>query len=215
MEIYKFGASVDLPINADYHIYQVTKEWNEQSVSWTQSEAGTSWQKEGGDHEIAELDIHHYEGTANGWQDFIVTAGIQDFVKNPESNYGFIIRLPGEGKEHTADECFFGSSEYHNDSQKPKLTVTYDMNSGAGTGEMANKSRYTACKRTNDGHSIYIPFVGMSMVRVYDMHGRRVTENKTAGNLWFEIPNVLPQGMYMVSIENGTQTRSLRMWLSK
>lgn len=144
-----------------------------------------------------------------------MTSAVQEFVKNPGLNYGFIIRLPGEGQENKADECFFGSSEYHINSQKPKLTVTYDMNTKINVINSTEDTKYVAFKRTQKSCLIHIPFKGMSTVTVYDMFGRRCITTQTIGSQWHEIPGVFPQGMYIVSIENGMQTRTRKIWFSK
>ncbi len=61
------------------------------------------------------------------WVPFNVLSAVQEFVKNPSNNFGFLIV-----NTKSTQEIDFASSENANSQQRPKLTITYDLKSGVG-----------------------------------------------------------------------------------
>jgi hypothetical protein len=56
---------------------------------------------------------------------FDVLDAVQEFVEYPEENFGFMIV-----NTRKTQEVDFYSSEYTNEKQRPKLTITYDAATG-------------------------------------------------------------------------------------
>jgi hypothetical protein len=95
-------------------------DWQENTANWT-----TPWTNEGGDYDsTTALDTYQYNGSENRlWHTFDVTSAVKDFVAEPESNYGFMVCA--EFPNHRT-ENHYRSSEANEQSERPKLTITYE-----------------------------------------------------------------------------------------
>lgn len=94
-------------------LYRMTKEWDESSATWASLSGGVStW----GNNQI---DLN-FNTKKNVWEDYDVTATIQNFINGEEENYGFCMgyRLDDFG-------CYYFSSEYSDISKRPKLVIEY------------------------------------------------------------------------------------------
>ena len=128
MELYAFkyvGGSQ----TGDYSIFKVTRAWSEEEADWNNASYGQQWSKEGGDYSSQAVAKVTAWPRSNGktWMPFDVLDAVQEFVENPEENFGFMIV-----NTRKTQEVDFYSSEYTNKEQRPKLTITYDYDEETG-----------------------------------------------------------------------------------
>jgi len=96
------------------------------------------WTTPGGDLG-AIVGQHPNTGGVNEWRPFTLdVATVQDWVSNPDRNFGFMIRL--EGGEN--DACGIYASEAGNKALTPKLTVMYDAATRAAKAPVAAQPRF-------------------------------------------------------------------------
>jgi len=69
--------------------------------------------------------------TVKIWEDFTITAAINDIVNNGQANNGFLISFPDRGGDKYGGWATgFCSSEHPTTAQRPKLTIIYTTNTG-------------------------------------------------------------------------------------
>ncbi len=120
MAIYKYGNYSSYTQSGDYNIYKITKSWQETGTNWS-----SPWSKAGGDYGSTKLGSYNYNGSENNvWHTFDVKSAVEEFIVNPGSNFGFLIIAEPSGTPE--QENYYRSSDYTTQSERPKLTVTYD-----------------------------------------------------------------------------------------
>lgn len=96
-------------------LLRITGDWNEQTVTWNNQPLTTA---------NASIAIAA-STTATQVYDIDVKTHVQDMVLNPSANFGWMIKLNGEGTAATS-EMYYASSDYTTDiSKRPKLVITY------------------------------------------------------------------------------------------
>ncbi len=118
-----------------YEIYQLLRGWSESQTTWNQASAGVAWQTAGaqgtGDRGSAVLGTI----TASSLGQYVISlnaaglAAVQQWVDQPESNYGLIV----QDYVSATNGVMFNSSEASNVSLRPKLTLTYQAPAPADT----------------------------------------------------------------------------------
>ncbi len=98
----------------------ITTEWEEDEVTWR-----TPWDDDGGDFINNPLDENN-NSDVQTWEDYDVTSAVEDFIDDPSSNYGFLIK-------HTAETVGvkFISSENSDQEKRPKLTLYFEKDTEA------------------------------------------------------------------------------------
>lgn len=96
--------------NGPKRVFQITKSWNENSVTWN-SRPSTASQA-----------IATSSNTATSvWEDYDVTATVKEIVENNAPNNGFMVAIVRSGYKGV-NYC---SSEHSTVANRPKLTVTF------------------------------------------------------------------------------------------
>lgn len=96
-------------------LQRITGDWNENTVTWNNQPATTA------------TSLITIAATTSSTQVFNadVKNQVQDMVRNPALNFGWLFKLNGEGTTLTS-ELYFASSDYTTDiTKRPKLVVTY------------------------------------------------------------------------------------------
>lgn len=159
--------------------FRLTTPWSEDGPlpSWTDI-----WNKPGGDFDSTELDgIGRAIDT--GWCDVTLNINvIQEFIDNPETNYGYILipnRDSGEkefgGKIHLCEAGYsgaFNGSEV-NGIFAPKLKITYDIGTDISMQKKLAKS-VSIVNITYHSGSIKFQNTGTTInkICIYSAHGR-------------------------------------------
>jgi hypothetical protein len=95
-----------------FSIYRISQNWNESSVTWNNQP------------EISKTDSIVVPKSTSVNQDYYVdvTSYAQNMINNPALNYGFLLKLKEEMPYRLV---IMASSDYVNESKRPKLTVYY------------------------------------------------------------------------------------------
>lgn len=107
--------------------------WDPEYVNWNRQNSNTSWLTPGGnwlDHNgtvqgsnpYASLTFAAGNVSYNRYYDLDVTDLVQEYISGKYNNTGLFIKARNESGNYIA----FYSSEWHNESQRPKLTITVD-----------------------------------------------------------------------------------------
>jgi len=121
------------PRNQDtvVEIYRIA-DWNPDSVSWNNKAAGTPWNNPGGDwfdknnvaqgsKPYASITFDANDLPDNRYYEFDITELVRDYVSGEYDNTGFFLKAQNEYDNYIA----FYSSDWSNEGQRPKLTITH------------------------------------------------------------------------------------------
>ncbi len=174
------------PDNDEKSIYRIIESWEENSVTWNDQPT------------FSNVALDEKSNTSIAiWEDYNVTSAIKEIVEGGIDNYGFILKFPWE-------DDFTGarirSSEAAEQSERPKLTVTYNLDTDIGY-TIPAQSRQILIKKTAESFIVFIPFSGTHTIAVSDVKGRELTSFRTDQNkLWYQIPRPLSSGVNIISI---------------
>ncbi len=104
---------------ADLAAYKLTTAWNEATVTWK-----TPWTTQGGDFDAAAVTKPIVKTDVGTWKEFDITPWVQQWVANPATNNGILLRLINEGSFTTYR---LPSSEHWIPAEAPVLTVEYGV----------------------------------------------------------------------------------------
>jgi hypothetical protein len=113
---------------SSYEIYALKRAWNESQVTWNQADNANNWQSAGanGSNDRDTQILGTVTATNTGSLTIAFnTAGmaiIQQWVNDPNSNYGIIIANSSSG-----DGVDFYSSEFSTTTSRPKLSLSYHV----------------------------------------------------------------------------------------
>ena len=97
-------------------IQRVTSDWSEQTVTWSTQPTATTT----GQITVPQSTTQWNWNFTNSSNELVVM--VQDMVTNPETNFGFMLKLETEAIYRC---LLFASSDHNNPALWPQLTVTY------------------------------------------------------------------------------------------
>ena len=188
------GGHSTLSGSNEFIIQRVTSWWDEDAVLWATQPQTTSWNQV------------NIPPSQDPYQDYEidVTELVQHMVTYPDSNFGFLMKLKTE--EHYR-KVNFASSDYTDDTKRPKLTVCFTYS--VGQKELAEKKYEIKVypNPTKDVINIEFPqeFSGVYKLGIYDINGRMVNtvEPDVLENSLIQQISVenLPDGVFIVLFE--------------
>ena len=98
-------------------IQRVTSDWHEQTVTWSTQPTTTTAGQITVPQSTSQWNWNFVDNSAN------LVAMVQDMVSNPETNFGFMLKLETEATYYRS--FFFASSDNADPTLWPQLTVTY------------------------------------------------------------------------------------------
>jgi hypothetical protein len=107
-------------------IFPVTASWTEAAITWTNQPFGTTLNNPASGH-TAQMQVGATCGTnkaagyVSGWA---VTSDVQNFVKTPATNYGWMIRDDVEGSA-TAYTAIYEAKNGGSATEDPQLVISY------------------------------------------------------------------------------------------
>jgi hypothetical protein len=184
----------------DYSIFKISRSWSEAEATWENASNGQKWSKAGGDYVSTAIAKVTAWPRTNGktWVPYNVLATVQEFVKNPSANFGFMAV-----NTKSSQEIDFASSENTTADQRPKLTITYN----AATAVMpaiapAVRKGVTLRTQHRDLH-LFAP-ASLSKIAVYRADGSLVmTRELAAGE--HAIVSGLGAGVYFIRAGNARE----------
>ncbi len=106
----------------DYSIFRIVQQWVENEATWENPAAEKKWTNAGGDFVAQPITkVNFPQSNGRTWIKFNVLSLMRDFVRNPITNYGFLVT-----NSSWAQEIIVLSSENQNTESRPKLTITYN-----------------------------------------------------------------------------------------
>ena len=107
------GKHSQLSGSNESYLQRVTSSWDEMTVTWNKQPPTTA------------IEQVYIPANDTDMQDYTidVTSHIQDMINNPETDYGFMIKVLTEDNYRA---LIFGSSDNPIVSKRPKLLITYE-----------------------------------------------------------------------------------------
>lgn len=123
LELYLIELISGKPVGVN--LYRLLKPWSEANATWTSTGLGQDWAVagaggEGNDREAAPFATGTL-GTLKAYNRIDVLEAVRRWVREPESNYGFIIMGTSSA------EARVWSSEDTREGEQPRLIVTYEL----------------------------------------------------------------------------------------
>lgn len=182
---------------ANVCIYTLDQTWKENEVSWTSATNNSSWQNPGGDY--TNLVLKQQEGfNSTKTFNFDVTSAVGNFVKNPSSNNGFVL-IP----ERIADIVYhFKSKEHSDNSDRPKLTITYDLQSNLADPIKSKNSRPIHLSYSNQILKLIGLVDGTYQINIFTLKGENLCNKEIkVFNNSFSDKIKYPKGSFIVNIK--------------
>jgi hypothetical protein len=139
------GAPPGLYPNQSF-IQRVTSTWDEQTVTWNTQPTTTTVNQIAIPPSTSQWDWNFSNNSAN------LVAMVQDMVTNPETNFGFMLRLETEVYYRS---LMFASSDHSNPALWPELTVTYTTSSPPPPPPCPCEANFSYLTNTVDLNSYY------------------------------------------------------------
>jgi hypothetical protein len=195
--------------SATANVYLVSKDWIELEATWFKASSSDWWDEEGGDFEPKIEASCEIPSNATGkWEEWDVTSCIQNFIDNPETNFGFHFFM-----NVTMVTVEYTSSESNNQQNRPKLTIetaTAIENSPKKSNELIRLIK------TADSYLVYLPFTSNSSVKVYDVKGKQIASfNTLRYGEWHRLPNSIKPGVHIIKINNKEKSIVKKLWFVK
>jgi beta propeller repeat protein len=170
-------------------IYRPASSWNSDYVSWNKKDKNLAWKNPGGDWydkngvlqgntPYATITIKGSSLPDNKYYTLDVTDLVKEYVSGKYENTGFLIKARTESNNYIA----FYSSDWTNEIQKPKITVTekevpYEINMTqvTNTGSASDPHIYGSRIVYEDSRN------GKSDVYMYDLSTQQETRISTSG----------------------------------
>ena len=115
------------PSTDAYKIYRVLQGWTEKRACWNLARDGRKWKRSGGDRDGTELGaVLGKGGAVTVTLNAAGVAVVQEWIKNPDRNYGIIL-APSGNQNNGLD---LHSREASNAKQRPRLEITYAVSPG-------------------------------------------------------------------------------------
>jgi hypothetical protein len=104
-----------------YGLYPVTRDWLENAANWTKATSNVNWTAAGGDFAATPHALSPKQGTAPTWYTWDVTDCVRDWIADPSTNKGWVIKCTDENL-HNQD--YFYSSDASAAEYRPKLVFS-------------------------------------------------------------------------------------------
>lgn len=187
---------------ATARLYRVSSDWDEMSATWFKSNSSNWWNDEGGDFNSNMITSFDAPASAtNKWQEFDITELIQDFIKNPENNYGVHLYM-----NVTMVTYEYVSSESSKKDKRPKLTIDYNEPTAISVVNKYSDKKLEIIK-TENYLKISVPFEGNSLISVFNLNGKLISRFNIKGkNSIVKTQTSFKAGTYIIKANNGNNS---------
>jgi hypothetical protein len=203
-KIYKYGNFSIYWNKNTFYLYQLSQKWDENGANWTKRNRSANWNTAGGDYVKPEIATYQYDGQFNGWFTFNVTKAVNEMIKNPATNFGFMVLIkdmnPGSIDEMYNVYAYFHSSEAADAGLTPRLVI--------------KKTGTSVVEKQHANNSFQVKLIGNLLqldlaekygnnvtITITDIAGKTVSRQKLekSGNT-FIIPLPFSSGVYCISV---------------
>jgi hypothetical protein len=189
----------------DYSVFKTSRSWIEEDATWANASNSQPWSKAGGDYISPAIAKVTSWPRTNGktWVPFDVLAAVKDFVKNPASNFGFMLV-----NTKSTQEIDVASSENTTADQRPKLTISYTPSSAVTAKPGAEMRSRPIVARAKGGElHLYAPAAQTAVaVSVFSANGTLVLARQLASQ-GHEIVSGLGAGVYFITAVHAGERR--------
>ena len=127
LSLFALGSATPFP-TIEIELYQLLTHWTDVQVTWNSRQPGQSWDGPGctgaGTDRVGAAVSKQSILGGNRWHDFDATAAVRAWVSGEAINEGLLL-APSAVSAWTA--YTFRSANWHDATQRPKLTVTYGV----------------------------------------------------------------------------------------
>lgn len=180
--------------NGPKSIYTITAPWDISKATWK-----IPWNHAGGDFDsLKAVAQGNYQDTIT-WEDYDVTAAVQQFVKNPSSNYGFLIKFDDADRRG----IMVYSSQYTEIAKRPKLAITYNGTTAIAVSQ--EKEPYAANLRVLGKQIAWRNFQNRDVtIFLTDLRGRITPVGVCRSMQWYTFTVQRASGIYVISIKDNS-----------
>ena len=182
--------------NGPKSVFVVEKEWDPATARWE-----IPWTSEGGDFDESKPIAHSSsDTTVKRWEIFDVTETAKQFVQNPASNFGFLIRFDDDDRRG----IMVYSSESPETDKRPKLVINGD---GTHIKKVKN-NRISGLSIFTQGTDLWVrvPITnGSGKINVYSIEGKKIASvSVNAQKEVYRIAQKLTPGTYFIRLVNNS-----------
>lgn len=159
----------------------------------------------------------HYEPGTTGWIKFDVTELIQDLVRNPKTNYGFVVDCINDIPNNSIGQ-FSELNSMRLLPKRPKLTIRYDSETSAVNGS-SNHITATEVKLKTEQLQIESSISDNVTISIFTSKGEMIKSLKslsiTSGLNTVALQQRLTPGFYIISISGNSIKRVFKQTVSQ
>lgn len=108
--------------SAAVSVHEVTGEWSDASVTWSQATGTSAWSSPGGDFDPTPMDVNPAAGGSSGTDVFFLTESVQRWLDESAPNHGVLLKAVDEAG---APDLRWSSEESGAQEQRPKLSIEW------------------------------------------------------------------------------------------
>ncbi len=207
-------------------LYTISKEWNEEEITWDNASKDVKWENIDPDTKFFHpdsLDTIFTKGGCdfdtlgkvvapyvpkNQWENYDVTDIIKRKIKDQNSFYGFMIKQYVCPKIESTHKVLmnlgrsYKSSEVDSIELRPKLTITYNSTAiNDNNYYQGNLIKEIAIKKSEKWISFYSPLKTNYWVLLFNLKGEKVFSYQGFGKKWITLSSqTISQGIYFLHI---------------
>jgi len=117
--LYDNGSGPDMTVN----FYPLTRDWEEDAVTYNQAANGQRWMHPGGDYDASVAASMTLNGSQPGYVSTNLLNVVRDWVADPASNHGLLLDV-AQASYNSARSI--QTSDYWDINQRPKLKIIYE-----------------------------------------------------------------------------------------
>ena len=192
-ELQLFSPSQPRPGSGVVEVYKMTQPWADSEANWFNATKSAKWSKAGGDFLSAGVAAISYGTQVNVWHTFDVTKAIRDFVADPASNLGLMLKLDPAMLTVT-----YVSSQ-GTQEKRPKLVLTYTTSAVSFSPSVPVSSR-SRIEPMPSGMYFGFSQEGSHHIKLSRINGEMICDRWVSGGSYtLGMPN-LSMGPYMAQI---------------
>jgi hypothetical protein len=171
--------------------YKISRAWTPAEANWFNATQSIRWSKAGADFDTVAQATLTYTTQVNVWHTLDVTNLVKNFVANPETNFGMLLKL-----DPAMYTVAYVSSEGATTSQRPKLVITYSNAAVKNNLKPMNTLHAVMTRPMGIGLLLSFPDNGINQVRMESLDGSTVFNRSIHGPDYFIETRNFPAGSY-------------------
>jgi hypothetical protein len=207
-ELLVFSPSQPRPGSGVVEVYKVSRSWVDSEANWFNATENAKWSKAGGDVLSGSVAKLEYGTQVNVWHKLDVTKAVKDFIADPASNFGLMLRLSPAMLTVT-----YVSSQGPQE-KRPKLVLTYPS---AGVSAMPARDPLPIINigQTKSGISFIFPKTGSRQISLTQMNGASIFNEWIKGDTYLLGIGNFANGPYVVKISGNNERFQKRIFIER